>query len=91
MNSAFVKEQAEAFARRLIDEVQGDEPRVSRLYQLAYGRDPDSAEKRSIREFLNRYRAAAVHSKTTARQADVQALTAMCRVVLTSNEFFFID
>ena len=91
MNSPFVKEQTETLARRLTDEVQGDEPRVSRLYQLAYGRDPDAAEMRSIREFLTRYRDQAGQSTRSAEQADMQALTAMCRVVLTSNEFFFID
>jgi hypothetical protein len=91
MNSAFVKEQAEAFTRRLIEEVEGEELRVTRLYQLAFGRDPDSAERRSIHEFLTRYRNAAGHPKKPAEQEDVQALIAMCRVVLTGNEFFFID
>ena len=91
MNSTFIKEQADALARRLIKEAEGDEPRVARLYQLAYGRDPEMTEFRSIREFLTRYREAAGRSGETAKQDDMQALTAVCRVVLTGNEFFFID
>jgi hypothetical protein len=91
MNSAFVKQQAEAFARRLIEEAEGDEPRVARLYQLAYGRDLDADESRSILEFLTRYRETAGRSPKSAKQGNVQALTAVCRVVLTGNEFFFID
>jgi hypothetical protein len=91
MNSAFVKEQAEALARRLIEEVQGDQPRVSRLYQLAYGRDPDSGEEQSIREFITRYRDAARQLNKAGDQSEVQLLTALSRVVLTGNEFFFIE
>jgi hypothetical protein len=91
MNSAFVKQQAETFARRLIEEAEEDEPRVARLYQLAYGRDPDAVESRSIREFLRQYRDTVGRAPKTAKQGDVPALTAVCRVVLTGNDFFFID
>ncbi|MBT6153599.1 MAG: DUF1553 domain-containing protein [Planctomycetaceae bacterium] len=91
MNSSFVKEQADALARRLIEETKEDEPRIARLYQLAYGRDPETSESRSIRKFLTRYRKAADPSDKAAKQDDMQPLTAVCRVVLTGNEFFFID
>jgi hypothetical protein len=91
MNSAFIKRQAVAFSKRLIKEVQDDEPRIKRLYQLAYGRNPQAAEMKSIHVFLTRYREAARRSKIKAPQLDTQAFTALCRVVLTANEFFFID
>ena len=91
MNSAFVEEQAEALARRLIQGVQGDAPRVARLYHLAYGRGPCSVERHAIHGFLTGYCDAAGHSQKTAKQGDMQALTALCRVVLTGNEFFFIE
>jgi hypothetical protein len=90
MNSPFVREQAEALAQRLITEVQGDDLQVARLYQLACGRDPDLDEKQSIREFMKRYREEARQS-VPAAERHLQALTALSRVVLTGNEFFFIE
>ncbi len=90
MNSPFVREQAEALAQRLITEVQGDDLQVARLYQLAFGRDPDLDEKQSIREFMKRYREEARQS-VPAAERHLQALTALSRVVLTGNEFFFIE
>ena len=88
---AAITEQAEALARRLIEDEQGDEQRIARLYQLAYSRKPDSAEKISIREFFTRYRNKSGHSQKTSKQEEQKVLTSLCRVVLTGNEFFFIE
>ncbi len=91
MNSEFIKKQSEAFSQRLLDDESGDEQRVFQLFQLAYGRDPDSVELKSLLDFLSRYRTETGSSEKETQQNEKQALIAMCRVVLTSNEFFFID
>nr|MBC8288967.1 DUF1553 domain-containing protein [Planctomycetota bacterium] len=85
MNSAFVREQAEMLAARLSKEATGDEGRIKRLFQLAYSRDPDTNELRSLSEFLSSYRAAKEEAE------GLPELVALSRAILTSNEFFFFD
>ena len=89
MNSEFVRQQARALASRLVSEADSDAARISRLCELALGRQSDDAEQESFREFLTGYRSASAPADDTT---DTPAeLVALCRAVLTSNEFFFID
>ena len=89
MNSEFVREQARALASRLVSEDGSDDDRISRLCELAFGRPVDEIERESFRKFLQGYRSASDPRNDTA---DAPAeLVALCRAVLTSNEFFFID
>ena len=97
MNSRFVKQQAEALARRVESETAPDaadstrpEPdsldvqRIERMYQLAFGRSPTSDEQQTLLDFLQQFRA-----RRSGKSDD--SLVALSRVVLTSNEFFFVD
>jgi len=99
MNSPFVKQQAEAFARRIEAEIgAGEVPassisaepgkldvrQLDRIYQLAFSRSPAPTEKQMLLEFLKHYRA-----RSNGETRD--SLVALSRVVLTSNEFFFVD
>ena len=52
-------------------------------------RQADDAEQESFREFLASYRSASGPGSDTAETPT--ELVALCRAVLTSNEFFFID
>ncbi len=74
-NSAFVREQARSFARRVQREVGDDaETQVARAFALALARQPCEAE--------------------TARLVDLAAdygLEQVCRVLLNTNEFIFIE
>ncbi len=89
MNSEFVRDQARALASRLVSEADSDDSRISRLCELAFGRQSNESERESFREFLTGYRSA---SRPGGDTADAPAeLVALCRAVLTSNEFFFID
>ena len=89
MNSEFVSEQARALASRLVSEADTDGARISRLCERAFGRQADDAEQESFREFLASYRSASGPGSDTAETPT--ELVALCRAVLTSNEFFFID
>jgi len=89
MNSSIVKEQAEALAARLEQDSDQVSVQLLRLYQLALSRDPDPRERASLLAFLASYRAAAEQPATT--DGPSPELTALCRAVLTGNEFFFID
>ena len=83
MNSPFVREQATALADRLKKTQETEPEQIVRLYELALGRVPSRGELAAISEFLDGYRA-----KSTAPH---DPMVALCRAVLTSNEFFFID
>ena len=89
MNSEFVRAQAEALASRLVSEADSDDSRILRLCELAFGRQPDDVEQKSFHEFLTSYRSTA--GLENADQPTPAELIALCRAVLTSNEFFFID
>ena len=99
MNSPFVKEQAQAFARRLEADIPTnstasasastetsavDAQRIERAYQLAFNRTPTPDEQQSLLQFLQQHRE---HSDGESHDS----LAALCRVILTSNEFFFLD
>jgi uncharacterized protein DUF1553/uncharacterized protein DUF1549 len=54
MNSAFMLQQSQALAERLLREANGDErSMMEKLYQLALGRRPSLVETRITRAFLN--------------------------------------
>ena len=89
MNSELVREQSRMLASRLVSEADSDDARISRLCELAFGRQPDGAERESFREFLTDYRSTA--GSKNADRITPPELVALCRAVLTSNEFFFID
>lgn len=102
MNSPFVKQQAEAFARRIeVETSPGNADsansksdslevrQIERMYQLAFGRVPTTDESQTLLAFLQRYRARSDGKIDDSLVA--QSLVALSRVVLTSNEFFFVD
>jgi hypothetical protein len=79
LNSPLLRQQAAAFAQRLLREC-GDEPRavVYRAWQLAFGRPPTPAETQRSLEFL--------HDK-----ADAARLADFCRALFNANEFLYVD
>lgn len=90
MNSSFVNDQALALAGRLMTSCDDETERLTLLYELANGRVPNSDEVTAAAAFLKQYEDASVDPKQSTNQP-VQPLVALCRAVLTSNEFFFID
>ncbi len=78
LNDPFIREQAEQFAQRASREAGGDAAaRVRRAYLLALGRTPTTAEAERAARFL--------------RQGDARALADFCHVLLTLNEFIYVD
>ena len=88
MNSPFIQRQAEAFARRLLQERATTAERTTWAFQLAYGRTPEPAECEQFTEYIQRYREAA---PTIEPLGERQLWTSIARAILTSNEFFFVD
>ncbi|MCC2671822.1 MAG: Planctomycete cytochrome, partial [Armatimonadetes bacterium] len=96
LNDPFVHDQAAALARRL--QAAGPDPagRVDRAYRLCLGRPAGVLELREGTAFLTAARAAVTRSAgsgdpTSAAELELRALTAFARVLLGSNELFFVD
>jgi hypothetical protein len=90
LNSPLAREQAAAFARRLVHEHGGDrQQQVARAWLLAYGRPVTSEEAARACEFL-KARTAALGAQTAA-EAQSQALAELCLALFNANEFVFID
>ncbi len=82
LNNPFVLENAAGFARRMIAASTDSRARIALGYQLAWGRPPDQPELDLALRFIRR---------ASAEAADVQAWTSLAKVLLTANEFLYID
>ena len=90
MNSPFIRQQATAFAQRLMSERQLAPERINLAFSLAYGRLSDAEEESRFLQFIDNF---SKRSAADANQKEVELRlwTAISRTILTSNEFFFID
>jgi len=88
LNDPFFHAQAEKIAQRVLMESEGNQ-RVAQLYRLILQRSPTPLEEAHSQEFLTQYAAA-----VTALSGDELAIavwSALTRVVLSSNEFLYLD
>ncbi len=91
MNDPFVHEQSAALAKRVLAVSADDGARLKWLYQIAYTRDPHDDELSQAAEFLKRYSDTLESAKMPAEQRAEIAWSAYCRVIMTSNEFLYVD
>ncbi|MGD9723171.1 MAG: DUF1553 domain-containing protein [Pirellulales bacterium] len=107
MNSDFVLQQAGYFATRIRKEAAGDPARqVQTAWQLAFGRAAEPAELERSLAFLAAQSAPAAAQPVAAAGAQaaggtpaapsaadqpVDALVNLCQVLLTSNEFLYVE
>ena len=90
MNNPHVRSWAAAFAQRFVQDAnRSSDDAIQRAYSLALNRPPTPMELTDAREFLdqqmNRYRS---EQKKDARE---QAFTDFAQVVLSLNEFIYVD
>ncbi|HWC90784.1 MAG TPA: DUF1553 domain-containing protein, partial [Pirellulales bacterium] len=91
MNDSFVHEQSDLTAARLLAATPDDSRRLELLYQLAFARAPDAREAQQAAEFVARYAAGLQTAGVPADQQQRGSWAALCRVIVTSNEFFYLD
>ena len=87
LNSEFVVDRAKAFAARVEHESQDDTARLRLAYLTAWGREPQSAELESARQFLDT-QAAEYQSTANPRS---QAWIDLCQMLLAANEFLYVE
>jgi hypothetical protein len=84
LNSDLVDEASAGFAARLARQIPGgDAERIGLAHEIAFSRPSERDETESWSAFLDRYEAA-----TGDRDA---AWKAMCRILIASNEFLYIQ
>ena len=84
MNSRVVDEASRGFAERLATEgPSGDAERLHFAHQIAFSRRADDGMVPSWLRFLDRYEAAA--------GSRAEAWQALCRVLVSSNEFLYVQ
>jgi hypothetical protein len=91
MNGSLAHSAAESFAKRVLSADSQEPARIAQAYQLAYARPPEAEEARDCAEFLQAYREKLVAGKMPADKVEAGAWGALARVLLSSNEFVYVD
>jgi hypothetical protein len=98
MNSGEVSQEARAFARRIVLFDADEKRQVGFAYECAFGRTPAGGELQRALEYLRRYRNSGPPGERAAsepaqgqRVDALDAWTSYARVLLTVNEFFYVD
>ncbi len=106
MNSEFILQQAGYFAARVRKEASGDPTRqVHAAWQMAFGRSPEPAELQRALAFLAGQSGsappagppvaagaeAARPAAADAAQPPADPLVSLCQVLLSSNEFLYVE
>ena len=89
MNSPFALAMAEAMAERVANEAGDDDAQVRAVFRLALVRQPDEEELAGGRALLARH--VASYRDAGREHPEHDALIDLCRAVMNSNEFSYID
>lgn len=82
LNNEFLHTNAAGFAKQLVASASDDETRIRRAHALAFSRTASPSEITEACEFIIAYTAVANETK---------AWNAWCRILLSSNEFMFVE
>jgi hypothetical protein len=89
MNNDFAEEQASALAARVSIARETPQQRLDLAYNLLYGRSPQQAETKLALDYLAK--ATGKNPELPAEERTRAAWTGLMRVLLSANEFFYID
>jgi hypothetical protein len=91
MNNPFVAKQARGLAGRALRAGPGTASRLARACELAWNRLPTEQEMSAFSDYLNRYSAELARSGLPAGEREQEAWTSVARVLLSANEFVYLD
>jgi hypothetical protein len=91
MNSPWLREQAEALARRLLAAAPDAAGSIRFAHELAYARPARSEEVEHGLAYLERYGQALRQAGARPEQIEAEAWLSYARVLLCANEFVFLD
>jgi hypothetical protein len=90
MNSDFLKTNAGSLAHRLAAHSDDPAKRIELGYELAYARKPSSEETKALTEYVKAH-AARVPGDVKPEERETRAWTSLCRILLSGNEFIYVD
>ncbi len=90
MNSTLVERQTRSMAERLLA-APDDAARARDAYLLAYSRPPSEAETARSLTFVQRYQIDLTGQGLEPDAARLRAWQALCRVIVSANEFIYLD
>jgi hypothetical protein len=91
MNNPFVRQQAEGFARRLIAARPNMGARIAHAYELAWGRAALAADVDKGISYIRRYTKELQNNSVSLASQELEAWLSYARVLLTANEFLYLD
>lgn len=92
MNSKLVQQQTRGIAERLLNRADLDDSgRVAWAYELVYSRTASPTDVQRSLAFVERYREAAAAEGLAVAEARVRAWQALCRTLVSSNEFIYVE
>ena len=81
-----------AMAEQLLkNKIADNAARISTAYQIAYGRFPNEIELQRALEFVEAYTESLIMNETKPDEARVKAWQSLCRVILSANEFIYVE
>lgn len=91
MNDPFVADQAAHLAERLIAASADTRERIDLACRLAYGRRSRTDEVVRAAAYLDQYRKELAQAGTPVETREKECWTSYSRIVLTANEFIYVD
>ena len=89
MNSSLVDEATASLSGRLVTMDSSD--RIDTAYDLLMGREPLEQEIANAQAYTQQVTEAAVAAGVATEEAEQAAWQSFCRVLLSSNEFFYVE
>ena len=90
MNSPFVHEQAQDFAKRIAIVTGDDRSKIVWAFEAAHGQIPAESDIQESLNFLAAYRKE-IAKDTAENNRDTAVWSAFGRVLITSNQFLYVD
>jgi len=92
MNSKVVMDQSRALAEWIHSHPeQSQSGRIGAVYMRLLGRLPESSELGSCLQYMRQYEQALVESEVPADELPLRSWEGLCRALLASNEFIYLD
>ena len=92
MNSPFVRERAESFAKRILKRSTNQNKQIRHAFYLCFNRPPAKEEQQAAVEFFSNIREFAdVKSDESADSEPLKILTNYCQALLSTAEFRNLD
>ena len=91
MNNPWAREQAHAFARRLMAFSNDSVERINRAHLLTYGREVTAEEQQRAEAYIDRVDEELNTRELSPDQREFEAWNSYAQVMFRSNELLYID